>query len=294
MEFATSTTCSAAPCRTPSLPPRRSLTPSSPRMRPRRLAGRRSSGARVQDAVLAGFTAFSDDDARPCGQAPAGAWASAHQAGAGDRQGGGRVVVSDLAALEAVLDTIDAVRLAEDGLVLEENLTEVTTYSVGQVRVAEPDGILLRHPASHAGQQRRDRVRGVRAGRRTGRFRGLGRTQSSEDARLAVAQARVYDASRHGLLSRHVRLAPQLRHGPRAATRRGGCAAACWSSPGASVARVAPRSRHWKPSAPSLDCARCAPARWRSTVRAEPPPHATVYFQGVDERDGPMTKYALT
>jgi hypothetical protein len=27
---------------------------------------------------------------------------------------------------------------------------------------------------------------------------------------------------------------------------------------------------------------------------AEPPPNATVYFQGVDERDGPMTKYART
>jgi hypothetical protein len=25
---------------------------------------------------------------------------------------------------------------------------------------------------------------------------------------------------------------------------------------------------------------------------AVPPPHATVYFHGVDERDGPMTKYA--
>ena len=26
---------------------------------------------------------------------------------------------------------------------------------------------------------------------------------------------------------------------------------------------------------------------------ADPPPHATVYFRGVDEQVGPMTKYAL-
>jgi hypothetical protein len=44
--------------------------------------------------------------------------------------------------------------LAEAGLVLEENLSAVTTYSIGQVR-GRPHGILLRHAAPDGRQCRR-------------------------------------------------------------------------------------------------------------------------------------------
>ncbi len=42
----------------------------------------------------------------------------------------------DAAGLDAALAALDPAELAHHGLVLEEDLTEVTTYSVGQVSVA--------------------------------------------------------------------------------------------------------------------------------------------------------------
>ena len=51
--------------------------------------------------------------------------------------GHGQTVVSDMAELEAALDGIDPAELADHGLVLEENLTGVTTHSVGQIRVGD-------------------------------------------------------------------------------------------------------------------------------------------------------------
>jgi hypothetical protein len=45
--------------------------------------------------------------------------------------------VHDAAELEAALDALDPDELASGGIVLEEQLTESTMWSVGQVRVGE-------------------------------------------------------------------------------------------------------------------------------------------------------------
>ena len=58
------------------------------------------------------------------------------QAGSRDRRRGQKVIRS-LTELAEALAAIDTAELADAGLVLEENLTAVTTYSVGQVRVAD-------------------------------------------------------------------------------------------------------------------------------------------------------------
>ena len=50
--------------------------------------------------------------------------------------GRGQVVAADPAAVEAALGAVDGVALQTYGLVVEQDLQEVTTYSVGQVRVA--------------------------------------------------------------------------------------------------------------------------------------------------------------
>ena len=44
-------------------------------------------------------------------------------------------------------------------------------------------------------------------------------------------------------------------------------------------------------SEPTLD-AICA-STFEAYGESEPPPHATVYFRGMDERIGPMTKYTI-
>src|SRR3546814_5357033 len=48
--------------------------------------------------------------------------------------GRGQMTISSLEQLTAVLEQMDHRRIAEYGLVMEENLDQVETYSVGQVR----------------------------------------------------------------------------------------------------------------------------------------------------------------
>ena len=248
-------------------------------------------GPQVQDAVLAGFTAFSDADARHAGECllEHGPVRIKPVRATGGR---GQVVVSDLAALEAVLQAVDAVTLFKDGVVLEENLTEVTTFSVGQVRVAD----LV---ASYYGTQRltsdnsaADVYGGSDLVVARGDFEALAALNPPEHARLAVAQARVYDQAAMDCFAGMFasRRNYDIAQGLDAAGRlRCGVLEQSWRIGGASGAEVA-----------ALEAFRADPglrAVRASTVeiygKAEPPSHAAVYFQGVDERDGPMTKYAL-
>ncbi|TDH59562.1 DUF3182 family protein [Dankookia rubra] len=248
-------------------------------------------GARVQGAVLAGVTAFSDTDARSAGERLL-EHGSVRIKSVRATGGRGQIVVSDTAALEAVLDTVDAATLFADGIVLEENLTNVTTFSVGQVRVAD----LI---ASYYGTQRLtpdNSGTAVYGGSdlvvARGDFEALAALNPPADAQLAVAQARVYDQAAMDCFAGMFasRRNYDIAQGLDATGRlRCGVLEQSWRIGGASGAEVA---------ALEAFCAdRGLRAVRASTVEiygeAEPPPHATVYFQGADERDGPMTKYAL-
>lgn len=144
----------------------------------------------MQDADLSGYTAFSREDALRTGF---------DLLERGDlrvkpvlaRGGAGQALVQNPAELERKLDYLGEDLLS--GLVLEENLMEVTTYSVGQVRVAD----LV---ASYFGTQRlmRDNEGSLTYGGSDltvarGDFDVLLRSEVSAAARKAVAQARVYD-----------------------------------------------------------------------------------------------------
>lgn len=95
-------------------------------------------GARVRDTVLRGHTVFSLADARRAGAAlllggpvrvkPARATA-----------GRGQSLVSHRDELELALEALDASDLAQCGLVLEEHLEDVRTYSVGCAKVGETE-----------------------------------------------------------------------------------------------------------------------------------------------------------
>jgi hypothetical protein len=126
-----------------------------------------------------------------------------------------------------------------------------------------------------------------------GGFEALAGLGLPEEARLAVSQARVYDEAAEGCFAGMFasRRNYDVARGLDAEGRwRSGVLEQSWRIGGASGAEVA-----------ALEAFRTDPAL--RTVRAStveaygehvppPPAHAAVYFRGVDERDGPMTKYA--
>jgi hypothetical protein len=245
----------------------------------------------VQSAVLHGYSVFTVDQAYAAGErlledGPVRLKPVHATAGRGQR------VIQSLTELAEALAGIDAAELTGAGLVLEENLTAVATYSVGQVRVADLT-------ATYYGSQRLttdnagDEVYGgsdlvvVR-----GDFDALGQLSLPENIRTAVEQARTYDAATSvfpGLFAS--RRNYDVAQGTNARGQwRSGVLEQSWRVGGATGAEIA-----------ALEAFRADPAL--QVVRAstfevygesqDPPPHATVYFRGVDEHVGWLTKYAM-
>lgn len=248
--------------------------------------------ARVGDAVLAGYTAFNLDDARRAGLRllASGPVRIKPVRATG---GHGQSVVHDPAQLQRLLEAVDPGEVISHGLVLEEDLTEVRTFSVGQVTVADLS-------ASYFGIQRltrNNRGEEVFGGSELNVVRGdldalLALDPGAEVAR-AVEQARRYDAAARacfaGLLASRINY--DVAFGRDAQGRsRSGVLEQSWRVGGATGCEVA-----------ALEMFRRQPARKR--VRAvgvevygespEPPPHAIVHYRGTDPRAGRLTKYTL-
>jgi hypothetical protein len=182
--------------------------------------------------------------------------------------------------------------LADAGLVLEENLLEVTTYSAGQVRVADLT-------ATYYGSQRLttdnagDEVYGgsdlVVA---RGDFDALSRLPLSESICIAVGQARAYDAATSvfsGMFAsrRNYDVAQGL---DARGQQRSGVLEQSWRIGGATGAEIAALEAFR--SDPDLRVVRASTYEVYGTSEP-PPPHATVFFRGRDERIGPLTKYMM-
>ena len=92
--------------------------------------------AHLGDAVLPGYTAFSIADALEAGVLllEQGAVRIKKPEGVG---GAGQVVVEDDSALRAHLGALDEQSVQREGLVLEANLTDVQTLSIGRVQVGD-------------------------------------------------------------------------------------------------------------------------------------------------------------
>jgi hypothetical protein len=248
-------------------------------------------GRWVRGAVLSGFTAFSRADARRAGGLllERGPVRVKTVRATGGR---GQAVAPDAAALEAVLDAVEAAELSEHGLVLEEDLADVTTHSVGQVRVA---GLV----ASYCGTQRLtpdNAGEAVYGGSELlvarGGFEALAGLGLPEEARLAVAQARVYDAAAAecfaGMFAS--RRNYDVARGSDAAGRpRCGVLEQSWRIGGATGAELAAiEAFQGDPGLQSVSA---------STTEVygdapEVPDDAVVYFRGVDDKVGPLTKFA--
>ncbi|WP_225934571.1 MULTISPECIES: DUF3182 family protein [unclassified Cupriavidus] len=92
--------------------------------------------ARLGAHVLPGFTAFSLDDASRAGRAMLrdGKVRVKEPCGIG---GLGQQVVANEAELDRALQSLDADRVAREGVVLERNLDDVITFSVGQIQIGD-------------------------------------------------------------------------------------------------------------------------------------------------------------
>ena len=152
----------------------------------------RDFSTQVKGSVLAGYSAFSIEDARDAGrrllnEGPVRIKPVRATGGRGQQR------VDDSDSLDEALFALDEKELAQYGLVLEAHLDRVTTFSVGQVRVG---GRL----ASYYGTQR---LTQDNAGNEVyggsdlvivdGDFDALLALDLPETTRLAVRQAQVYD-----------------------------------------------------------------------------------------------------
>ena len=143
-------------------------------------------------AVLRGYSVFDLDDAREAARRLLD-YGPLRLKPVHARGGMGQVVASDMAGVEHALAQFDAVPLARDGLVLEENLTDVVTCSVGLLRVG---GLV----ASYYGTQRTTRNRhgaevygGTAMHVVRGDFEALLAREDDAHVRMAIGQARSYE-----------------------------------------------------------------------------------------------------
>lgn len=249
-------------------------------------------GWRVRDAVLPGFTAFTRDDAHRAGELllREGPLRVKSSLGTG---GLGQLVVTRSEVLDDALEMVDADTLARCGVVLEPNLENVTTYSVGQVRV----GDLV---ASYCGTQQTtasNKGETVYGGSDLAVVRGgfdvLLRLALPPEARLAVTQACTYDAAAMecfaGLFASR-RNYDVARGDDAGGHPLSGVLEQSWRVGGSSTAELA--ALELFRADPTLPAARASCTEVYGDSPA-PPPGATVYFRDVDPRVGMLTKYAL-
>jgi hypothetical protein len=245
----------------------------------------------VAPAVLFGFSAFSLADLRRAG-AVVLERGRARVKPARGIGGLGQTVVTSAADLDAVLDTMDLKELARYGTVIEQNFDKIETYSVGQTHVAD----LL---ATYVGTQRLTKDNGgadvyggsdltvVRDG-----YDALLSLDLSQEARLAITNARVYEAAASQAFAgwfasrRNYDVALVIRNNGR---RLCGVLEQSWRIGGASPAELVALEAFR--AEPSLHAVRASCVEVYGDNKT--PQNAVVHFRGVDDRVGSITKYTL-
>jgi hypothetical protein len=247
---------------------------------------------RVAGSVLAGYSAFTLQDARRAGlklleHGPVRVKSVRAKAGLG------QTLVCNPIELEAALGAIVTADLPHYGVVLEEHLNEVKTCSVGQVRVGD-------FVASYCGTQRltkNGRGEEVYGGSdllvARGDFEALAGLGQSAETRLTIEQAERYDTAAMDCFTgmfasrRNYDVAQGLNA---AGTSCSGVLEQSWRIGGASSAEMLALLAFRDDA--KLRAVKASSVEIYGACEA-PPPHATVYFRGLDEHVGPMTKYAV-
>ena len=247
---------------------------------------------RVANSVLNGYSAFSRQEALRAGRTLLNRGEIRVKLATGIA-GIGQWVAADAAALERIVAAIDDDQFLQAGVVVEENLSQVSTHSVGQVRVA---GLT----ATYCGTQKlttNNRGQEVYGGTQLrvarGDFDALLALDLAEDARIAIAQARLYDDAAQGCFPGFFasRRNYDVAQGTDASGRRRlGVLEQSWRLGGASGAEIAALEAFRID--PSLRSVRAA--AWEIYGEYPPiPERSTVYYRGIDPHVGAITKYAL-
>lgn len=244
---------------------------------------------RIEDVVLYGFTAFDRSAARAAARLVLrrGRARLKRVIGIG---GAGQSVASNADEFEQALQGVAEEELAAHGVVVEQHLEEVITYSIGQLHVGD-------RRIAYYGTQRTAldaHGRRVYGGSDLAIVRGdaqaLQRAQMPEAARAALAMAQRYDA----VVAREFPGLFASRRNYDVAWGRDaddgvhvGVLEQSWRFGGASAAEIAALHAFERDSRLQLALA----STYETYADIEPPPAALVSFRGTDPRCGPITKF---
>jgi hypothetical protein len=247
--------------------------------------------AKIHGLVLEGSTAFSKSDARAAGSELLKR-GRVRIKPVQRRGGSGQVVVSDLPELCAALERLSDSETTAFGVVLESNLDQPATRSVGFVDIGTAK-------ISYCGTQaltRNNRGASVYGGSRLFVVRGGADVlfgEVSGQQRLAVEQAMAYEAavrqSFPGLLIS--RRNYDILQGRDAGGRWcSGVLEQSWRIGGASTAEVLAFEALQQDASLTRVRVSCAEVYGEGALV---PPEASVFFSGFDENVGYITKYAM-
>jgi len=250
-------------------------------------------GLKMEAVVLSGFSAFTLTDARSAGLRLLAQGTMRVKQGSGIG-GLGQWVVAGEDELDSLLASFDADEVMQCGLVLERNLNQVATHSVGQVRV----GSLL---ATYFGTQylaHNNAGRQVYGGSSLivarGDFSALLRLEElGADNLAAIEQARAYHAA--AMTAFPAMFASRCNYDVAQGIDdhgqwHSGVLESSWRIGGASGAEVEALAAFNAES--ELDFVRASTTEVYGS-NAEAPANAIVYFHGIDEAVGPILKYTL-
>ena len=246
---------------------------------------------RVADVALPGYSAFSREDAQRAGCRLL-AHGPVRLKSALGRAGRGQWIASDSAQLEEVLAGLPSGEPESSGMVVETDLLQATTYSIGEVRVGP--WVIAYHGTQYQTFDNRGEL--TYGGSELQVYRGglddLHKWVRTASVLEAIAQARHYDrAARECFPSMYASrrnydvVQGMDRHGE----ARSGVLESSWRIGGASGAELAALLRF-----------RDEPGRMHLRVRsvehyggAQPPAGADILFRGTDPEEGQLLKYVV-
>ena len=247
---------------------------------------------RVRDVVLPGYTVYSARDARVAAKrlTPHGPVRLKRAVACGSR---GQIVIATADELDAFLDAFPSEELTAAGLVLESNLHDAITLSIGQI--AMDGGVISYHGVQRFTDDNDGRV--VYGGSDLvcvrGSWEALAELPITKEVRLGIKQAIAYERAMDaypGFLAS--RRNYDVGQGLDAQGKwRSGVFEASWRSGGASTAELAALTAFAQD--PGLHVVNACSIKEYGTGH-EPPPHATVHFHDYDPQDGPMIRYTVS
>jgi hypothetical protein len=245
--------------------------------------------ARLRGVVLPGYSAFSRADARRAALAMLER-GPVRLKRAGECGGTGQYVVADAAQVENVLAGIDDEEWLRDGMVVEQQLEEAVTYSIGSVRLGNARVAYVGTQRTVRNHHGHDVYGGSDLNVWPGGFDALAQRPMPAPVAAACAMAMQYDAAVSAEFPGFFasRRNYDVVHGRDAAgAQRMGVLEQSWRIGGATPAEIAAL----RAFADDARLQSVQASTHEAYGRPEPPPHAIVYFDDREQRIGGLVKY---